>query len=417
VSLEFRLLRVAVIGAGASGLASAVEFKQRGHEVVVFEQDNRPGGIWAYCAEVEDDLLGEQVSQRVYSSLYHNLRTNLPSDIMAFKGFPFDESGGGHSSWPRFPHHSCVYEYLVRYIEHHELAPIIQFSSRVERVEEINAGWRISINGADEIFDAVAICSGHFSEPRLPKIGGLETFRGTSSHSHNYRSAASFSGKRVAVLGCGASGADISQELRAVASEVYWCGFPETRHRGNLTMLPFPDRITGDGIGVEGKDYAVDHLLFCTGYRYDLPFLPNGIVTIEDNYISALYRDILPPSHPTLGMIGLPFLVVPFPLYAMQAKWFASHLDRDFQMPDKSHMLEASATRERELRQAGVKQRHMHRLGPAQENYYNTLASDCGAEPLPEWFGELASEAQRTRQANPSTFRDVPLSIPRQVHL
>ena len=59
----------------------------------------------------------------------------------------------------------------------------------------------------------------------------------------------------------------------------------------------------------------------------------------------------------------------------------------------------------------------MHRLGPAQENYYNTLASDCGAEPLPEWFGELASEAQRTRQANPSTFRDVPLSIPRQVHL
>ena len=94
-------------------------------------------------------------------------------------------------------------------------------------------------------------------------------------------------------------------------------GNPASRQPDHVA---FPDRITGDGIGVEGKDYAVDHLLFCTGYRYDLPFLPNGIVTIEDNYISALYRDILPPSHPTLGMIGLPFLVVPFPLYAMQAK-------------------------------------------------------------------------------------------------
>ena len=409
-------MRVAVIGAGASGLASALEFKQRGHEVVVFEQGTRPGGVWAYCSDVESDPLGKNPTDRVYSSLYHNLRTNLPSDIMAFKGFPFDESGGGNKSWPRFPHHSCVYEYLNKFIDRYELLPLIRLNCRVDVIELMDQGWRISSSFQKlEPFDAVAVCSGHFSEPRLPDINA-SAYQGVSSHSHNYRNAAAFLGKRVAVLGCGASGADITQEIRAAASEVYWCGFSETATRGNLTMLPFPDQLTRNGIQVNAREYAVDHVLFCTGYHYDMPFLPSGLVTIEDNYVAPLYRDIVPPRFPTLGIIGLPFLVVPFPLYAMQAKWFASHLEGEHELPSEKAMLKTCEDHEETLKRSGVNQRHFHRLGPAQEDYYNVLARECGADLLPRWFGELAEEAQRTRQANPSTFRDVPLSIPRQIH-
>lgn len=415
VSDEGSRLKVAIIGAGASGLASAQECKARGHDVVIYEQSDRPGGVWAYSAEVETDLLGKDANRRVYSSLYKNLRTNLPSDIMAFKNFPFDETGGGDSSWPRFPHHSCVFQYLLKYIERFELEPLIQFNAKVDLVSPVESGWSVKVNGGEERFDAVMVCSGHFSEPRVPQVEGIEKFNGDKLHSHNYRSPDAFEGKTVALLGRGASGADIASELSGVA-QVFWCGFESNKQVGSVSLVPFPERFERDGFVANGENYQVDVVLFCTGYHYHLPFLPDELVTIEDNYVSPLYRDIIPPSQPRLGMIGIPFLVVPFPLYAMQAKWFISQLDGEFDLPTEAEMMKQCEARRASLSAAGVEQRHYHRLGLEQEDYYNLLSKECGAELLPDWFSQLATEAQMTRQANPRRFRDVPLAISRQVH-
>lgn len=413
-------MRVAIIGAGAAGLASAREFSARGHEVTVFEQGEQAGGIWAYQAEVEDDLLGLAPTEKVYSSLYDNLRTNLPSDVMAFKGFPFDSRGGGNDDWPRYPHHSCVKLYLDRFIEHFKLGPMIRLGQKVSSVAPVKNGssWRVTCTASAPLdFDAVAVCSGHFAEPRVPALQGLADFRGELRHSHNYRRASDFSGQRVAVLGRGASGADIVQELLPEAAAVFWCGFAEAKDHGALHIRSFPERLTSDGIGLADGEIAVDTILFCTGYRYELPFLDESIVTVNDNYVAPLYKDILPPEFPRLGIIGLPFLVVPFPLYAMQAKWFAASLDGVFQLPDKGAMLKTCQDKESELRAAGVKQRHFHRLGERQEAYYNDLALECGSEVLPSWFTAVVVEAQKVRQANPANFRDVPLSTPERAHL
>jgi hypothetical protein len=413
-------VRVAIIGAGAAGLASAREFSERGHDVTVFEQGAQAGGIWAYQAEVEDDLLGLTPTHKVYSSLYENLRTNLPSDVMAFKGFPFDSSGGGDDDWPRFPHHSCVKLYLERFIERFNLAPMIRLQQKVESVEPLNEGttWRVTVAAsAAEEFDAVAVCSGHFSEPRVPRLQGITDFQGELRHSHNYRRAADFRGQRVAVLGRGASGADIVQELLAEAAAVYWCGFEAPRDNGTFYTRPFPEKITRNGMLHAGVETEVDSILFCTGYRYELPFLDESIVIAHDNYVAPLYKDILPPAFPRLAIIGLPFLVVPFPLYAMQAKWFAASLDGELTIPTPAKMLASCQHKEAELRAAGVKQRHFHRLGEHQEAYYNDLALECGGEALPNWFAVVVKEAQKVRQANPANFRDVPLSSPRRAHL
>jgi len=411
-------LKVAVIGAGAAGLVSGREFRDAGHDVRLFEQGKRLGGIWAYESQVEDDLLGLSPTTPIYSSIYDNLRTNLPTDLMAFMDYPFDEDGGGRSDWPRYPPHSCVLTYLENFARNFELESLITFESKVESVESEQAGqsWRVSTSQGEIVhFDVVAVCNGHFSKPRLLQIEGAEKFTGPRIHSHNYRRPDAFAGQRVAVIGTGASGADIVQEVARHAKEVIWCGFEEPSPRRSVWCLPLPDRIDATHLYFTdpGQSVAVDSILYCTGYEYQMPFLDDALVQVQDNFVTPLYRDIVAPAWTRLGLIGLPFLVVPFPLYAMQAKWFAAVVDGRIQLPSADEMLALAQAEKQALRNAGVKQRHLHRLGERQEDYYNALARDCGEPLLPLWFSELAREAQESRQRNPAGFRDEPLSIPR----
>ena len=107
-------MKVAIIGAGAAGLVTAHELIRADHDLTVFEQDDHVAGVWQYHEGVEDDLLGH-TQNRVHSSLYDSLQTNLSRDLMAFLDFTFDTAGGGQDDWPRFPHHTQVAEYLNRF--------------------------------------------------------------------------------------------------------------------------------------------------------------------------------------------------------------------------------------------------------------------------------------------------------------
>ena len=97
--------RAAVVGAGAAGLAAAKQLRQDGHSVRVFEMSQDVGGVWQYSAEAEDDPMGNPVEDRVHSSMYESLRTNLPREVMAFDALPFEDE----LDTRRFPHHSAVF--------------------------------------------------------------------------------------------------------------------------------------------------------------------------------------------------------------------------------------------------------------------------------------------------------------------
>ena len=75
------IVKVAVIGAGAAGLVAASELLKARHDVSVFEQSSRVGGIWVYQAASEPDLLG-QTGPRLHASMYASLRTNLPLSLI-----------------------------------------------------------------------------------------------------------------------------------------------------------------------------------------------------------------------------------------------------------------------------------------------------------------------------------------------
>ena len=404
-------MRVAVIGAGAAGLVTAHELRTAGHAVTVFEQSEHVGGLWNYTDSVEDDTLGQRPSRRIHGSLYESLRVNLPRDLMPFDGYTFDDAGGGCDDWPRYPHHTRVLEYLRRFADDTGVGDVVRFGHRVRRVVR-DGGWLVD----GERFDAVAVCNGHFSEPRVPAIPGLADFPGVVLHSHNYRRPEAFARRRVVVLGSSVSGGDLSRELAQVA-EVFFSGRlfdhrpPLSRQSGRIRRCPPMASFDGaDVVLTNGERIRdVDAVLFCTGYWYRFPFLTAESVSVGDNWVRGLYRQIVAVEYPSLAFIGLPFRIVPFPLFQRQARWFARSLAGDFSLPTLENRRRHHAREIARLRRSGVAERHFHRLGDAQIDYMNRLAEQCADQPLPGWFVALWREHGSNATRHPNDYRELPL--------
>jgi len=410
-------MKVAVIGAGAGGLVSARELLREAHEVCVFEQSNQVGGAWVHDSETEDDPLGIQPVKSIHSSLYDSLRTNLPRDLMAFMDYSFDSHGGGDDHWERYPHHNLVLEYLKSFSQHFNIHPLIVFDQRVTNLEVAGDNqWRIkTASGIDECFDAVSVCNGHYTLPYVPELDGASNFKGFFLHSHNYRNPQPFSEQSVAILGAASSGADISREVATVAKKVFWCGeqfnSPTEQVNNGLSRHPIPQGFNQQGelLFRDSAPVSIDSFIFCTGYRYEFSFIGHDIISVTDNQVRPLHMDLVHPAHPTLSFIGLPYLIIPFPLFEMQARWFARLLTGSHQLPTETKMIVDLVARRSDLTKTGSKDRHYHRLGEEQFSYINKLASQCGDNPLPEWYELLAREVQQARFVNPEHYRSVPL--------
>ncbi|MEM7018044.1 MAG: FAD-dependent oxidoreductase [Pseudomonadota bacterium] len=398
---------IAVIGAGAAGLATARELIRAGHRPTIYEQSTQVGGVWVY----EDSKNVDPLGVNTFSSLYDSLRTNLPRDLMAFHDYTFDSAGGGNDGWPRYPHHTRVLEYLQNFAKDSSLLTHIQFDSRVSQISPAaNNTWTVSTDTEQRDFGAVAICNGHYTKPKIPGLEGIEHFGGIRYHAHNYRNPQAFKGKNVLLWGTAASGVDLCREIASVANTVYWCGstfsLPATK-KGNTYLYPSPTGINASGhvLFEDGSEVKnVDVFMYCTGYEYHFPFLAEGVVSVEDNKVSPLYQELLPPERPTLAFIGIPYMIIPFPLFMMQARWFARMLANQFQLPSVSEMYQQ--IRDKEQRLLGQEARHFHQLGDLQFEYINNLAQQCAAAPLPAWYQALAAEAQAAKRTDPDGYRD-----------
>ncbi len=410
-------MKVAIIGAGAAGLVTAHELIRADHDLTVFEQDDHVAGVWQYHEGVEDDLLGH-TQNRVHSSLYDSLQTNLSRDLMAFLDFTFDTAGGGQDDWPRFPHHTQVAEYLNRFADHFDLRRHIRFNQKVLNVEKVQrqgSEWVVRTEDQTATFDAVAVCNGHYAKPRVPPIDGIESIP-RLLHSHNYRKPDMFRDQTVALLGASVSGFDLHREIASVAGAVYLSGEmfddmdDDKRHQRNVTFAP---RIMSCDVDrclhfADGSDSTpIDSFIYCTGYHYNFPFLDN--IEVDDNWVKPLYQQLLHIQEPTLAFIGLPLRVIPFPLFQIQARWFAHLLNQDFDLPTTNEMLADEQSLHDSQTERGEKQRNIHVLGDRQSDYVNMLAKQCGEDPLPGWFGDLAQSHFANTAKYGSKFREAPL--------
>nr|XP_046248475.1 flavin-containing monooxygenase 5-like isoform X2 [Scatophagus argus] len=209
--------RVAVVGAGSSGLACIKICVDEGMEPVCFESSDDIGGLWNFKESPEPDR----------SSIYRSLIVNTSKEMMCFSDFPMP------AHYPNYMHNSQLLQYFRLYAEHFELLKHIHFQTTVKSIMQrpdfcLSGQWDIvTINrdGEEErhVFDAVLVCSGQYIQPAFPlsDIPGHETFSGRCFHSWEYKDAHACRGKRVVVVGIGNSGGDIAVEISRSAEKTF----------------------------------------------------------------------------------------------------------------------------------------------------------------------------------------------------
>lgn len=434
-----RRARVAVVGAGAAGLAATRAMMLEGHDVVAFERSRDGcGGTWRYDASAEADALGTDARRRrVHGSMYASLRTNLPREVMGFKEFPFASGKAFDGDARRFCGHSEVHAYLEAYAERFGLDAVTRFGTlvvSVERVKRANeeeenrwsSSWEVTSEDPSgvvrkEMFDAVVVCNGHYSEPRVPEFDGAETWPGERTHSHNYRIPDGFKGKKVLLIGAMASGEDLSREIASVADAVYlsartwqnpdWAKSTEgIGARGNVFRKPNVKRFEVSG-GVEFEDGSVvtdiDACMYCTGYKYRFEFISKDIVSVEDNHVAPLFEHCVSANAPSLSFIGLPWKVVPFPQFELQSIWISRMLSGAVPMPSREEALCGAADLEVTLEPKGdVPRRHAHLLGDAQFEYNDRIAKLAGVDPLGSWRQSMYKKTGLNKRLHPELYRD-----------
>jgi len=232
-------LPVCIIGAGSSGVTAGKALIEKGVSFECFEAGSNLGGMWRY----END--------NGMSSAYRSLHIDTSRRNLGYSDFPIPDT------YPDFLSHFEVLRYLESYAEHFGVRPHIRFNSRVERVEPLGDGsWQVTLQGGKAgRYRAVVVANGHLWDPRWADFDG--TFDGDQLHSHYYRTAEPFKGKRVLIVGIGNSAVDVAVDLCKTADATflstrrsawimpkYIMGYPLDRWLGFLAgRLRLPTRV------------------------------------------------------------------------------------------------------------------------------------------------------------------------------
>jgi 4-hydroxyacetophenone monooxygenase len=193
-----RDFRVAVIGAGMSGLAVAYRLLQAGVDFVVFERNDDVGGVW--------------------------LENNYPGCRLDTSNFCYSYSFLQRDDWPhQYSLGTEIREYFEDASRKLGLREHIRFGTpvRAARFDEAAGQWLVTVDaggrGQTERFSAVISATGQLNQPNMPDIEGAATFGGCSFHSARWDHDVDLRGKRVGVIGSGASG---YQVVPSIAGEV-----------------------------------------------------------------------------------------------------------------------------------------------------------------------------------------------------
>jgi hypothetical protein len=353
--------RIAIIGAGPSGLAAIKNLQEQGlTSITVFEKNNQIGGNWIY----------DESNQ--HSSIYETTHIISSKKWSQFDDFPMPHD------YPDYPSHAQLLEYFNRYANHFKLNQYIRFNSTVLQANPTQDNqWLIEYSDDQGIhqslFDYLFVANGHHWDPLIPTNYPGE-FSGQLIHSHQYKKAADFKNKRVLVVGGGNSACDVAVEISRVAptpnismrrgyhifpkfvfgkptddavAKIQWmprwfrqklislvvrglqgryakyhllkpnCNPLEIHPTINSELLyfirhgkikPRPGIECFDGDLVhftDGTSDTFDTVIFATGYKISFPFFAKEFIDFSDTAKIPLYRKMIHPKYDNLYFIGL----------------------------------------------------------------------------------------------------------------
>lgn len=379
-------MRIAIIGAGCSGLTTLKNLVEAGlEEITCFEKNDQIGGNWVFTAN------------KSHSSICETTHIISSKSMSQFSDFSMPDN------YPDYPSHQQVLAYFQAYTKRFHLEKYIRFNTTVLHVEKIEKeGWRLYLSdGSWANFDYLLIANGHHSVPRHPSW--KDDFTGEYLHTHDYKFNRGLEGKQVLVVGAGNSGCDCAVETSRVATRVdislrspqyiipkFVMGQPTDSFAASLQwlpqnaqdmlqkislriqigryrdyQLPEPDfsptrahptinselldkirhgkvhprqginEISGQTVFFTDDSSArYDVIIAATGYKISFPFFDSTFINWENATNIPLYLRMFHPKHPTLIFIGL---IQPqgciWPLSEIQAKLTAQLITNKIQLP------------------------------------------------------------------------------------
>jgi len=224
--LKEQSVRIAIVGTGFAGLGMAIRLKQAGIEdFVILEKADEVGGTWR-------------------DNHYPGCACDVQSHLYSFSFAPNPEWSRMFSPQPE------IWSYLRKCTDQYGLRPFIRFNSEVQAAQwdEKAALWRVQLAGGRTLAAQVLISGmGGLSRPAYPVgLKGLEKFKGKTFHSQDWDHDYELKGKRVAVIGTGASAIQFVPQIQKSVAQL------DLYQRTPPWILPKPDR----------KVTAFEHKLF-----------------------------------------------------------------------------------------------------------------------------------------------------------
>lgn len=388
--METKSKKVAVIGAGPSGITALKNLLDKGVSAKAFDINHEIGGNWIYS------------ENESHSSVFETTHIISSKTLSQYEDFTFDEFG---QSVADYPSHDELRRYFQAYGKKFDLYAHIQFNTLVKHCERKGpVEWVLTLekNGQEyqESFTHLVVCNGHHWKPRIPSYA--TDFGGTFLHSHQFKKAAPFQGQRVLVIGGGNSACDVAVETSRVSQKtaismrrgyrivpkfifgkpadivaqrfswlpVKWrskmnafllnlligknsaYGLPEEDHAFGAThptinsellykirhgkVYPYPDIEYIDGKTVHFKDgraETFDVIIACTGYILSHPFFDKDFIDYSEGKV-PLYLKMLHSKYRNLYFIGMfqPLGCI-WPGAELQARIMAAEVSGYWQRP------------------------------------------------------------------------------------
>lgn len=191
--------KVAIVGTGFSGLGMAIKLKQNGeNDFIVFEKEGGVGGTW-----------------RV--NHYPGCACDVPSHLYSFSFAP-------NPNWSRmFAPQPEIKRYLEYCAERYDIMPHVRLNNAVAsaRWDDASELWLVTDQSGKQYSAEILVAgAGGLSVPAYPNIPGLDTFKGKAFHSQDWDHDYDLRGKRVAVIGTGASAIQFVPEVQKQAAHM-----------------------------------------------------------------------------------------------------------------------------------------------------------------------------------------------------
>ena len=329
--------RVAIIGAGPSGLAQLRAFqsaKQKGEaipEVVCYEKQDNWGGLWNYTWRTGIDQYGEPV----HGSMYRYLWSNGPKEGLEFADYSFEEHFGKPIA--SYPPRAVLFDYIEGRVKKAGVREWIKFNHAVRNVayDEASGLFTVSVKDlkADEVvsetFDHVIVASGHFSTPNVPEFEGMDSFNGRIMHAHDFRDALEFKDKDLLLVGTSYSAEDIGSQCwkygarsLTVSHRTAPMGYDWPDNWQEVPLLVKLDKDTA--YFKDGTQKKIDAVILCTGYHHHFPFMEEALRLKTNNrlYPESLYNGVIWANNPKLMYLGMQDQWYTFNMFDAQA-WYA----------------------------------------------------------------------------------------------